>query len=191
MTSRERKELDLLPLYVGGELDDRERAEVEQAIASDPEVAAEARRYEQAFDDLQVVRETRPDFEVDDDVWEGVRAQLFETPPMADLGDRGTRRSPRIRRVFWMRFGSVAALLMVSFLFGFSMRDFGWWQTQPEATTPGAEPLAEHRESIPASALDSDLFRVDGDVRLQEIDPGFRRSAPLEIHRVSSDGYDF
>ncbi len=189
MTSRERKELDLLPLYVGGELDDRERAEVEAAIAADPEVAAEARRYEQAFDDLQVVRETRPDFEVDDDVWEGVRAQLFETPPIAEL-DAG-RRAPRVRRVFWMRLGSVAALLLVSFMFGFSMRDFGWWETQPAGATPGAEPLAENRESIPASELESDLFRVDGDVRLQEIDPGFRRAAPLEIHRVSSDGYDF
>jgi len=115
--------LRALPLWVGGDLDAATRENLEARIAQDEDLAEAAGRHERAYRDLLSLRECRPAFDSDDDLWGPIRARLAfgERPP--------TRREPvRILRALRspaVRWSGIAAVIVLSFVLGFSIRDGG------------------------------------------------------------------
>jgi len=171
MNIRRNRHFHALPLYIGGDLDARERAEVEEAIASDPELAAEAERYARAREDLMVLRDLRADENGPESVWSAVRKRL-RTETFSSLADDTAwwkRRS--------LRAGAVAALLLASFAVGFSLRDLAPATFDSGAPSPGLV----RDETSPPVELDPDV--------LQEVDPGFRLPAP-PVYPVAEE-YEF
>lgn len=209
--SRKTRAYNSLPLHAGGELDERERAELKAEMAVDPELAAEARRYENAFDDVQAVREIRPDFDEEiGDLWPDIRERLFAEAQAPSAGDPIVLRSTPWYRRPLARMSGVAALLLVSFSIGLTMRDFGG--LMPGANGNG-QPANENGALIPGGGLaDSGFGTVDmptsGDLdfgaagvfdatksalpvypvvdadRLQSVENGVRVAGPGRIYRV-------
>ena len=124
--SRKKRAYGSLPLHAGGELEAQERAELEAEIAADAELAEEARKYEQAYDDVQSVREGRPDFDEEiGDLWPDIRDRLFAEARTPAAGEPLVLERPRWHRRPLARMSGVAALLLVSFSIGLTMGDFG------------------------------------------------------------------
>jgi hypothetical protein len=114
---------------VGGDLDARDRAELVSRVDGDEDLAAEARRCEAARRDLLLLRERRPPFEAEDDVWPAIRSRVCGA-----LAEKPRPRIVRVLAIPAVRAAGVAAVVLFSFWLGFSLRDIG------RALGPGGGP---------------------------------------------------
>ncbi len=193
-----------LPLFAGGDLDEATSDRIQKAIEDDAELGEEARRYEHALEDLAALRDCRPESDESDEAeadraWEAIQSRL-----LSEAG-RSSRRDPLWRSPS-LRVASVAALLLIAFGFGFSMRDLGLLPatsgtgggvaesgTEP-ATDFGTEGLADLGSEglgTPGSPAVATPVNTENPLEgLQEVPEGVRLPGAGLLRRVVQE-YDF